>query len=489
MYNMREIKNRTTFITGTATAMLGLAVIGLASCSSGDSSTGQVTTGGSAALQTPLAFVKIAGNTKLAVVTHSGSLGNDVLSEMSFSGTNTVGDMATSKKDWIFANIPNQDGVALIDPVSSSQPIFEVTLAGAGLSGPGDNPAHIYRDPTDPEVMWSMNDGDENGDDGINCPTPQTGGSVTILHNSHIGPGGTIPEIQREICFGPGGRGHHSAVFTRGPGLPVSTYITNGHDGAVIVIDNNPNNVGTYLSVIDRLDMCDGTKQAVCDTDVATENTADTHAIFFSASTNKVYVQNEGYEQLAIIDPANGNAVTRLDIGPYAGLRLSGNGRFLVMRRTDTASDPLHVVGKIRVLDLAATPIGITDFDVQDIRPQTIRMSDDNTKLFLTQSNSPSGLTAPQQTALKQNVLQVFNITGLPAALPAPIDIGLPISSGRSIELYEKSGNLVSILVSNSDNNTFSIINATTNVPSTIPIGANPGAIFVFEKGAAAANP
>ena len=66
---MKSIKHRTTVITSAATVMLGLAVIGLASCSSGDSSTPTVTTGGSAALQTPLAFVKIAGNTNLAVVT------------------------------------------------------------------------------------------------------------------------------------------------------------------------------------------------------------------------------------------------------------------------------------------------------------------------------------------------------------------------------------------------------------------------------------
>jgi hypothetical protein len=486
---MKANQNRTKVVTGATTAILGMALIGLVSCSQGDSSSSTVTSSGSVALQTPLAFVKIEGSTKLAVVAHSGSLGNDVLSIMSFSGTSTVGDMATSEKDWIFANIPNQDGVALIDPVSSSQPIFEATLAGAGLSGPGDNPAHIYRDPTDPEVIWSMNDGDANGDDGINCPTPQTGGSVTILHNSHIGPGGTLPEIHKEVCFGAGGRGHHSAIFTRGAGLPVSTYITSEHDGAVIVLDNNPNNIGTYLSVIDRLDMCDGTKET-CDADVGTANTAGTHGIYFSTSTGRVYVHNEAYQQLAIVDPAGSNAVIRMDIGAYGGLRLSGNGRFLIMRRTDTASDPFHVVGKIRVLDLAATPITITDFDVQDIRPQTIRMSADNTKLFLTQSNSPSGLTTDQQLNLRQNVLLVFNIAGLPGALtPVVPDIPLPISSGRSIELYEKNGSLISILVSNTDNNTFSIVNATTSVPSTIPIGANPGAIFVFEKGAAAANP
>ena len=484
---MKSIVNQTTVITGTVIAVLGLTLIGLASCSSGESTDGIVTTGGSAALQTPLAFVKIEGSTKLAVVAHSGSLGNDVLSIMSFSGTNTVGDMTTSEKDWIFANIPNQDGVALIDPISSSQPIFEATLAGAGLSGPGDNPAHIYRDPTDPEVIWSLNDGDANGDDGINCPTPQTGGSVTILHNSHIGPGGTLPEIHKEVCFGAGGRGHHSAIFTRGAGLPLSTYITSEHDGAVIVIDNNPNNIGSYLSVIDRLDMCDGTKE-MCDADVGTANTAGTHGIYFSTMTGKVYVHNEAYQQLAIVDPAGANTVVRMDIGAYGGLRLSDNGRFLIMRQTDT-SNPLHVVGKIRVLDLAAPSITITDFDVQDVNPQTIRMSSDGTKLFLTQSNSPSGLTTDQQNALKQNILQVFDASGLPALLAAPIDVPLPISSGRSVELYEKAGALVSILVSNRDHNSLSVINAATNIPSTIPVGANPGAIFVFEKGAVAANP
>jgi len=158
------------------------------------------------------------------------------------------------------------------------------------------------------------------------------------------------------------------------------------------------------------------------------------------------------------------------------------------MRRTDT-TNPLHVVGKIRVLDLAPPSITITDFDVQDVNPQTIRMSSNGAKLFLTQSNSPSGLTTDQQNALKQNILQVFDASGLPTLLATPIDVPLPISSGRSVELYEKAGALVSILVSNRDHNSLSVISGATNVPSTIPVGANPGAIFVFEKDAVAANP
>ena len=55
--HMKAPKNRTIVITSAATAILGLALISLTSCSSGDSSTPAVTTGGSAALQGPLVFV------------------------------------------------------------------------------------------------------------------------------------------------------------------------------------------------------------------------------------------------------------------------------------------------------------------------------------------------------------------------------------------------------------------------------------------------
>ena len=59
---MKSMKHRTTFITSAATVMLGLAVIGLASCSSGDSSTPAVTSGGSAALQGAIVFVNNTGD-------------------------------------------------------------------------------------------------------------------------------------------------------------------------------------------------------------------------------------------------------------------------------------------------------------------------------------------------------------------------------------------------------------------------------------------
>ena len=77
---MKSIKNRTTVITGAATAMLGLALIGLASCSSGDDPTATLTPGGSAALQGPLVFVNNYGRQeRLTSVALKGDSGNAVV--------------------------------------------------------------------------------------------------------------------------------------------------------------------------------------------------------------------------------------------------------------------------------------------------------------------------------------------------------------------------------------------------------------------------
>src|SRR5262245_21401188 len=77
--HMKQTKNRTTVIAGAATAILGLALVSLASCRQGDSSSGQVTQGGSAALQGPIAFVNNRG------------IGNQ--NTLSVVGTDTQGNL------------------------------------------------------------------------------------------------------------------------------------------------------------------------------------------------------------------------------------------------------------------------------------------------------------------------------------------------------------------------------------------------------------
>ncbi|MBH0196091.1 MAG: hypothetical protein HP494_10985 [Nitrospira sp.] len=58
---MRSMINRQLLLSSAKRGVLGLALIGLAGCTAGESSPGTVTTGGSAALQGPLAFVNNRG--------------------------------------------------------------------------------------------------------------------------------------------------------------------------------------------------------------------------------------------------------------------------------------------------------------------------------------------------------------------------------------------------------------------------------------------
>ena len=119
---MQSIMNRTTVIMGAATVMLGLTLIGLASCSSGDSSTGQVTTSGSAGLQGPLVFVHNSTERTTSVVALKGDTGNSVIHTMgqgvaetnhptgAYDG-NAPGDMQFSEGKWVFVNVGVANGV------------------------------------------------------------------------------------------------------------------------------------------------------------------------------------------------------------------------------------------------------------------------------------------------------------------------------------------------------------------------------------------
>ena len=204
---MKATKSRTIVITSAATAMLGLALIGLASCSSGESTSGGVTGGGSAGLQGPMVFINNTGDKTLTSVALKGDSGNAVLNTLGpgVFGNVALGDMQFSEGEWLFMNLGVSNQVATIDPLTGAAPIFEANLLT------GTRPVHIYRDPTDGEVIWSMNDGDNAGgtttpgDDLINCNNaarvggPILGGSVTVLHNSHLGPGGRPPTVEKTV--------------------------------------------------------------------------------------------------------------------------------------------------------------------------------------------------------------------------------------------------------------------------------------------------
>ena len=104
---MKSTKNRTIAITSAATAMLGLVLIALASCSSGDDPIATPTTGGSAGLQGPLVFVNNTGDKTLTSVALKGDSGNAVVNTLGpgVFGNVALGDMQFSEGEWLFMNL------------------------------------------------------------------------------------------------------------------------------------------------------------------------------------------------------------------------------------------------------------------------------------------------------------------------------------------------------------------------------------------------
>ena len=512
---MKSIKNQTRVITSAVTVMLGLAVIGLASCSSGDSSSGQVTTGGSAALQGPIVFVNNTASKSLTSVALRGDSGNAVLSTIEsakFEGV-TLGDMQFSEGEWVFVNITGTDSlnqpvnkVATIDPLTNALPVHELNLTA------GTRPVHIFRDPTDGEIMWVMNDGDNAtatttpGDDLINCAV-QTGGSVTMLHNSHLGPGATPPTVIKTECLL--ADGHKVVAFSSGAGVPKRAFISSSTAGEIAVIDNDPANVATYRKVIARIDLCDTAKEAtrptpaVCDDESATGpttpftvNNSNPHGIRFSKLTGKIYSIQENYRTIVEIDPnpaVPGQWITKtfdLSATPYTAYGINPDGRFLLLRGSTAAP----VATKFGVIDLGTAVTPITDFTTpeQDGTLPTgtsrgaFKFSPDGKRLYV--------LTGNDATATKRDRLFAYDSSALPT-LTLLREIVLVATGGHSFDvLAQGAGEAKHIAVSNSTDNSLSIINATDNlIKQTVtnvgsPPGSTLGGVMIYAPGTAAAG-
>jgi len=485
---MEAMKRRNNACSVT-TGALGLALISLAACSSGESTptTGTPAPGGSAGLTNPLVFINNTGDKTLETIKHDGDTNNQSIGKLGsnneFQGS-ALGDMTSSAGDWVFVNLGAANGVGIIDPLSGAKPIFETIIPT------GERPVHIYRDAVDGEVIWSMNDGNATtGIDSLNC-SAQAVGSVSVLHNSHLGPGGDVPKLEKTLCLGVG---HKVAAFSRptasDAAIPKRTFITNEKSGEMSVIDNNSAS-GTYLTIINKIDLCDSDKEGTpCDSNVATPNASSPHGIAWSIATGKVYSRQEGYENIVEVDPNTMQIVRKVGIAPFSSSGISPDGKFLFLRATDKTTNPDHVLGKLGVIDLTANPLAVTAFpDLQDIAPGSFKFSPDGTKLYLTQSNADTGLTATQQTNLKRDKLVVLNTAALPAAPTVTTEIDLEASpAGHSLELHVHDGNLKHIWVTNKDDNSVSVINAASNQKvQRVAVGSAPGGLMVYESSALA---
>ncbi len=487
---MKALKRR-RYASCVTTGALGLALISLAACNSGETTTATPAPSASAGLTNPLVFINNTGDKTLETIKHDGDTNNQSIGKLGgnneFQGA-ALGDMTSSAGDWVFVNLTAANGVGIIDPLSGAKPIFETILTT------GERPVHIYRDAVDGEVIWSMNDGNATtGIDGEKCAA-QSEGSISILHNSHLGAGGEVPELKKTLCFG---LGHKVTAFARPTATDASilkrTFITSAKSGEMTVIDNNSAS-GTYLTIVNKIDLCDSAKEgAPCDSNVVTPNASSPHGIAWSISTGKVYSRQEGYENIVEVDPNTMQVVRKVDIAPFSSYGISPDGKFLFLRATDTTTDTSHVLGKLGVIDLTANVLAVTPFpDLQDIAPGSFKFSPDGTKLYLTQSNSDKNgdteLTAAQKASLKRDKLVVLNTAALPAAPTVTTEISLLASpAGHSLDLHVHDGALKHLWVTNRDDNSVSVINAASNqLVQRVAVGNTPGGLMVYESSALA---
>ncbi|MDH5670082.1 MAG: hypothetical protein OEY86_18945 [Nitrospira sp.] len=489
---MQFIDSRHDSMKFSSLGFLGLALAALVGCGQGETTAAASAAGGSAALDGPIAFVRNTGDKSLTSIAMKGDSGNTVINTIPAAEfeNGALGDTQFSVGEWLFVNLGSANKVATIDPLTNATPVHEVNLTT------GTRPVHIYRDSTDGEIMWSMNDGDNlggpatAGDDLINCAA-QTGGSVTILHNSHLGPGAVPPTVVTTVCLL--ADGHHVAAFSSGAGIPKKAFVSSTTAGEIAVIGNDPLIPSEYHQLIGRIDLCtnageSANGQGACDVnaDVAntpnTPNTSNPHGIRFSNLTHKVYSIQQGYGEIAEIDPDTLLITKRFDLNGtgYTSYGISPDGRFLLLRG-DLNPGPGTKLG---VIDLGTAGNPQTDFVIPELdgaSPGSFKFSPNGKRFYILAGTSGS----------KKDRLFAFDASTLTAATPSLTllrEIVLVSTGGHSFDvLVQGAGEATYLVVSNSVDDSVSIINATDNlIKDTVKVGTTPGGVLIYYPGAAA---
>jgi DNA-binding beta-propeller fold protein YncE len=336
-----------------------------------------------------------------------------------------------------------------------------------------------------------MNDGDNAagtttpGDDLINCAA-SGGGSVTVIHNSHLGPGGTPPTVLGTTCLL--ADGHKVAAFAENKRV----FVSSETGGEIAVVDGDETSAN-YRKMIARIDLCKSSKETTpCNDESATPittaftpNASAPHGIRWSTLTKKVYSIQEGYGEIAEIDPATLAITKTFDLAgtPYTSYGISPDGKYLLLRGETTAPQAT----KLGVIDLsAATPViaNLTIPELDGTSPGAFKFSPDSKRFYILAGNGA--------TATKKDRLFAFDWTTVaPPALTLLREIPLVSTGGHGFDiLAEGAGEAKYLAVSNAaPANSLTIINATDNQEKqTVPVGANPGGVMVFDSGAAAAG-
>jgi hypothetical protein len=477
-----EAMKRKNFVLNVTTGALGLALISLAACSSGETTTATPAPGGSAGNANALVFVNNTGDKTLTSVALKGDSGNAAVGTIDAAKFENaaLGDMQFSNEDWVFVNLAAANKVATIDPLTAATPVHEVNLPA------GTRPVHLYRDRNDGEIIWVMNDGDNAqgsstpGDDLVNCAA-QGGGSVTVLHNGHLGPGGSPPTVLGTTCLL--ADGHKVAAFAENKRVFVSSTTA----GEIAVLDGDESSPN-FRQMITRIDLCNPGKET-CNTEnpsgtnAFTPNGSEPHAIRWSKLTKKVYSYQEGYEQIVEIDPVTFAITKTFDIAPYSTYGISPDGKYLLLRGETTAPQAT----KLGVIDLSVASPAIADLTIPELdgtSPGAFKFAPNSGRFYILAGNGA--------TATKKDRLFAFDWTTVaPPALTLLREIPLVSTGGHGFDvLAEGAGEAKYLAVSNAaPANSLTIINATDHQEKqTVAVGANPGGVMVFDSGAVAAG-
>jgi len=460
---------------------------------------------------TPMALVVNQDDTSMTTLRLDGQ-GSPVISTLSLgpAQTDEIGGVSFSIGEWIFVTHKAGNRVAFIDPIGAPAPILEGFLEVNGPVRIGQRPSRIYRDPVDKEVLWTMNEGDPST--GIDTVRPCPAGSISVVHNSHLSVGGTTPHVSTTTCVS--GVGEHFIAFSRLPAVTQEiAFVSSKTTGLISLLLADPSFGDVRWGELQflKIDLCDSTKEISlgyppCDGNVTTPNHSAPSGMFWSQATGKIYSYLSGYQTVVEVDPNTTFTITRkADITPPVNTALpdvgiTPDGRFLFLTGEDVISDASKVIGKIGIVDLTAANPGLTVFSIpqlDNLRPAQFRFTPDGKRLYLTQSNSLTGLaTFPQVQNLIKDVLLVFDPSPLPLAPTFLTQIPLPPSDAHGMDVWvtgpQGAGSAKGIVVTNATSGaagTVSLIDAATNIiTSTIAVGRNPKQVTVYYYGLAASD-
>jgi hypothetical protein len=358
----------------------------------------------------------------------------------------------------VFLGVTDDRGAWLMDPE---------TRAVESVSALPDDAQALYAYPEHgTRRWWYTNDGDkETGNDRLNCG--EGGASMTVVEEGAHG----APVIVKVICIG---RGHHVPTFiapdARHATLARRVYVSNLLDGTISVIGNDPRDRDGWLSVTGMIDLCEPGKEKD-GRDVAPNN-AFPHGKAYSPVTGRIYGLNNGYANVAVIDPATDRIESRVDFPGSSNLLLSPDGRYLIGKGADRKKDPEHVIGRLTVMDVVAGKI-VTTLDLKDIYPSTYRFNADASRLYVTTAATGKG---KQRDNLIIDRVLVYDASVLPRLeLVREVRVGNADCGRRPIGFLAHQGESHRVFIPNPSDGTLTICEgADDHVLETVELSGKP---------------